>query len=163
MHHIMRCLLLITMVLVVSTVRGQEPSPVDTTEKSNWCLSGGILHGGGALLGAELEYLLFGERVGLQAGAGLYAYGMAMNIHLKPTLNSSYVSFVYWHQGIGERYVQSLIGITYMHRAPSGLCLQVGVGEVTDTGPNYAVMDKYFKNGAPDVMLLFSIGVYNLF
>ena len=114
----------------------------------------GILNGGGSLIGADIEYLVT-KHIGLQAGAGLVGYGFAMNYHFKPNIKSSGISLNYWHQGIGDSYVQSLFGSTYVYRSKKWFTFQVGLGIPLDTGPALPA-----GTVLPSIMLMYSIGGY---
>lgn len=80
--------------------------------KERFSLTVGILQGGGSLVGADLEVLL-SDYVGIQAGAGFIGYGAGLNVHLKPSIRSSFISLAYWHQGTGETHSQTVIGPTF--------------------------------------------------
>ena len=135
-------------------------SAIDTIDyknlevKKKMAIYFGLLHGGGSLVGADIEFLIH-NHIGLQVGVGLVGYGFAMNFHFKPDIKSSGISLNYWHQGIGDSFVQSLFGSTYVYRSKKWFTFQVGLGVPLDTGPA-------LPEGTvlPDVMLLYSIGAY---
>jgi hypothetical protein len=114
----------------------------------------GILQGGGSLIGADLEKLL-SRHIGAQVGAGYSGFGGGINYHLSPSIRSSFVSVQYWHQGIGDRYAQSMIGPSFVYRAPKWFSAQIGLGYVLEYGPNYPT-----SLGKSPVILLYSIGAY---
>lgn len=143
-------LLLVLLSLSISQVFSQDP--ID--EQKRLCATFGILQGGGSLIGADLEVLV-SKRFGLQAGAGFTGFGCGLNIHLKPTIRSSFLSLVYWHQGVGDSYTQSVLGPTFVYRAKKLLTAQLGFGFPLEKGPNWP-QDKT----QPPVMLLYSIGIY---
>jgi hypothetical protein len=68
--------------------------------KERNCVAGGILQGGGSLVGADLEFLLF-KGLGIQAGAGLIGFGAGINYHIQPdNIRTPFLSLQYWHQGV---------------------------------------------------------------
>jgi hypothetical protein len=60
-----------------------------------FCLTLGVLEGGGSILGFDLE-IPFSKIISLQGGAGLFGYGAGIDIHLRPTMRS-------FHSNIGIR------------------------------------------------------------
>lgn len=118
------------------------------------CFSFGFLQGGGSLIGFDIEVLL-GNIVGLQVGAGIVGYGGGLNIHLKPSVRSSCISFQYWHQGLEESYTQSLFGPSYIFRAKKIFTAQIGMGFALEKGPAWPS-----SKTQPQVMLIYSIGIY---
>jgi len=149
-----KLLLLLLAVSGIVNVYSQENSQEYFDQQKRLCATIGILQGGGSIIGADLEVLV-SKRVGLQAGAGFVGFGAGLNIHLKPTINSSFLSLAYWHQGAGDSYTQSLLGPTFVYRAKKWFTAQLGLGFALEKGPNWPV-DKT----QPPVMLLYSIGVY---
>lgn len=147
----MRQLILLFLVsFCLSNVFSQEA--IDQQKKL--CATIGILQGGGSLIGADLEVMAF-NRVGLQAGAGFVGFGAGLNIHLKPTIRSSFVSLAYWHQGVGYSYSQSLLGPSFVYRGKKWFTAQLGLGFALEQGPSWP-KDKE----QPPVMLIYSIGAY---
>ena len=69
-------------------------------------ISAGVLQGGGGLVGADFEFML-GNHFSAQAGIGFTSFGAGINYHFKPFINSSMISLLYWHQGIGNTYTQA--------------------------------------------------------
>ena len=114
----------------------------------------GFLQGGGALIGADFEYLV-SPKIGLQAGLGYIGFGAGVNYHLKPVINSSFISLAYWHQGIGSTFAQDAIGSVFTFRARKYLSASLGLGIPLSRGP---ALDIDFEQ--PPVMLLYSIGIY---
>lgn len=114
----------------------------------------GFLQGGGALIGVDFEYLVT-PKIGLQAGAGYIGFGAGVNYHVKPAINSSFVSLAYWHQGIGDTFAQDAIGSVFTFRASKYLSASLGLGIPLSRGP---ALDIDFEQ--PPVMLLYSIGIY---
>ena len=128
-------------------VNYEDPIP----ERGAWTI--GFLNGGGGLLGADLEILL-SEKVGIQGGIGLFSYGAGINYHLNyGGVRTSFINLGYWHQGIGDTYVQSMAGPSYIFRARKIFQLQLGLGAVLDTGPAH-------QGEEVPVMLLYSAGIY---
>lgn len=119
-----------------------------------YCVTIGVLQGGGSLVGADLEGMV-SERLGLQAGLGFIGFGAGLNIHVKPRINSSAVSIQYWHQGLEETHTLSLAGATYIFRARKVFTAQLGFGVVLDEGPG--LPDDYVSIPG---MLMYSIGIY---
>ena len=124
----------------------------EITEKA--ALTVGILQGGGSLIGADLEVLLT-KQLGLQVGAGLVGFGTAVNVHLKPTIRSSMISFTYWNQGTGQSFAQNAIGPTFVYRGERWFTAQIGIGKTLSKGPAFPEDVEQ-----PPVMLLYSIGGY---
>jgi len=117
-------------------------------------LTFGVLQGGGSLIGADLEILMT-ERIGIQAGMGMFGYGFGLNYHLKPGINTSFLSLAYWHQGVGDAFMQSRIGPTFVYRAKRIFTAQIGFGALLGTGPNTPDAIK-----ETPICLLYSIGLY---
>jgi len=129
-----------------------KPAPaIDFKTKA---ITVGFLQGGGALIGGDLEILL-SDRLGIQGGMGMFAYGFGLNYHLKPGINSSFLSFGYWHQGLGSTFVQSLVGPSFVFRAKKIFTFQIGLGAILERGPAYVT-------SAVEVpmILTYSIGMY---
>ncbi len=151
----MKKLFVLILILALSSQafpQGFVPETVDNSQKL--CATFGILQGGGSLIGADLEVLVY-DRIGLQAGAGFMGYGAALNIHFKPIIKSSFVSLTYWHQGVGDSYTQSMFGPTFVYRGKKWLTAQLGLGYALEKGPAWPD-DKE----QPPIMLLYSIGAY---
>ena len=133
---------------VVNQKRGRVPSEKQAS------VAVGFLNGGGGLVGLDFEYML-GKQVSVQAGAGFVSVGGALNYHFKPYINSSMISLVYMHQGVGNSYAASWLGPMYTFRAPKifqvsgGLGLKVGDGPAADADTKRA-----------SASLMFNIGVY---
>lgn len=112
----------------------------------------GVLMGGGGLIGADLE-LLVTKQLGLQLGAGLGSVGGGINYHLKPYINSSFVSVQYFHQGFGENHFGSYIGPMYVFRAKKMFQAGIGFGSVLSKGPRWELEDI-------PIILLYNVGLY---
>jgi hypothetical protein len=117
-------------------------------------ITAGFLYGGGSFIGVDFEFLA-APKVGLQIGAGYIGFGGGINYHLKPEINSSFVSLEYWHQGIKESFAQDAIGGVFTFRAKKLLSATLGLGIPLSKGP---ALDADFKQ--PPVMLLYAIGLY---
>lgn len=139
-------LLFIAALISVQVMAQRVPSEKKTT------ISAGVLMGGGGIVGANFEYMP-AKHFSFDVEAGLVSFGAGLNYHFKPYINSSMLSVVYWHQGVGDSYVQSVVGPVFTYRAPKVFQFQAGFGFKAGEGPN-AIED------GPDFMLLYSIGVY---
>lgn len=117
-------------------------------------ISAGFLQGGGGLVGADFEFMM-GNHFSVQAGMGLVSFGGGINYHFKPYINSSMISLMYWHQGIGASYTQSVLGPVFTYRAPKIFQCQLGLGAKVGEGP--AIPE---NNMNVPVILVYSIGVY---
>jgi hypothetical protein len=126
-----------------------------TGKEPKAAVSIGVLQGGGSLFGADFE-LLVTNRFGFQVGAGLVGLGAGLNYHLKPSISSSTISMIYWHQGLGDTYTQSLFGPSYIFRAKRFFTASLGLGYALEQGPGWPI-DKMEQ---PPVMLTYSIGMY---
>ena len=114
----------------------------------------GFLNGGGGLVGVDFEYLVW-NKLSVQAGIGAVSFGGAVNYHFKPYINSSMISLVYMHQGVGDSYTASWLGPMYTFRAPKIFQVSGGLGLKVGDGP--AATSETIKSSAS---LLFTIGVY---
>ncbi len=123
-------------------------------EPDRAALTVGILQGGGSLIGADLEVLLT-KQIGVQVGAGLIGFGTALNVHLKPDIRSSMVSFTYWNQGTGQSFAQNALGPSFVYRSKGWFTAQVGLGKTLQKGPAFPE-----DLEQPSFMLLYSIGGY---
>lgn len=152
-----KVLFLILMSAVSLTMNSQTVQQKTTNGSYNAeraSLSIGFLHGGGGLVGADFEALL-SNRVGLQLGAGLVSYSFGLNYHLKPGIRSSFLSLSYWHQGVGDAFVQSMVGPSYVFRGKRWFTTQIGLGYILDRGP--AFPDTMQRT---PVILTYAIGAY---
>jgi len=120
-------------------------------------LNVGVLMGGGGLIGADLEFLV-SKNAGLQLGAGLGSMGFGINYHLKPYINSQFVSVQYFHQGFGENHTWSLVGPMYVFRAKKIFQAGIGFGTVVSKGPRYEEL--FGGKNMPPVQMLYNIGLY---
>ena len=126
-------------------------------------ISVGFFMGGGSLIGTDAEFL-FNKRIGLQFGSGIVSatlgsVGLGLNYHLKPYINSQFVSIVYWNQGFGDYHYASYFGPVYSFRARKIFQFGIGFGTVMSKGP---VWNKAWENKtAPgNVALLYNIGLF---
>lgn len=145
--------ILFLVLICISTNLFSQDLPV-RNEILRRSISVGFLQGGGSLVGADLE-LLVNNNVGVQFGAGFVGFGAGINYHFKPSIRSSFVSFQYWNQGIGNGFVQSMIGPSFVYRGKKWFTFQIGAAALVDEGP--AMPADYT---APPVMLVYSIGAY---
>jgi len=136
---------------IVTSASQIEEGSVSPGTTSKLALNLGILMGGGSLLGADLEYMP-SSRLGLQAGMGISSFGVGLAYHLKDRINSSFISFQYWHQGFGDNHYASYVGPMFVYRAKKIFQAGFGFGAVVDEGPTSALNTK--------VVLLYNIGVY---
>lgn len=131
-----------------------QHAPGEQTKDSRASITIGILQGGGSLVGADLEFLAT-DRLGIQLGAGLVGYGGGINYHLKPTIRSSYFSFLYIHQGTGDSFVQSVAGPNFVFRGKRWFTIQIGAGIRIEEGPALPA-----KLKDTSFMLMYAIGAY---
>ncbi|MDY0105017.1 MAG: hypothetical protein RBS07_18945 [Lentimicrobium sp.] len=119
--------------------------------------SAGFMMGGGNLVGFDFEVWL-GKRFGFQAGTGVAAgsFGLGLNYHLQDRINSSFLSLVYWQQGVFDNHYASYVGPFFTLRLKRLLQAGVGLGYVVDKGP--AIYGTKYEN--MDVALLFNLGLY---
>lgn len=150
----MRLFTLTLLVTILLTSHAHSQAEISQPEEKRAAATFGILQGGGALIGVDLEVLAT-NRFGIQAGAGLMAFGAGLNYHLKPGIRSSFISLQYWNQGMGDRFVQSAVGPSFVYRGKKWFTCQLGLGKTLKKGPQFPA-DKEF----PPVMLLYSIGAY---
>jgi hypothetical protein len=128
-------------------------SQFDKNEPQN-SITAGFLEGGGSLVGFDYE-MMFTKSASLQLGAGIVGFGAGLNMHLKPTIRSTYISFQYWHQGYRESYTQSLVGPSLVFRAKKVFTCQIGFAYALEKGPAWPK-----KKTQPLVMLTYAIGAY---
>jgi hypothetical protein len=114
----------------------------------------GILEGGGSLVGFDYEFLVT-KSAGIQAGAGIIGFGASLNIHLKPTIRSTFIALQYWHQGFGTSFTQSLLGPSIVFRAKKIFTGQIGFGFALEKGPAWPE-----RETQPPIMLTYAIGIY---
>jgi len=127
----------------------------------------GIGMGGGGAVGADCEFLV-SDRFALQCGLGINLVKLeeptmevGINYHLKPLINSSFVSLQYAQQGFKNDKIVSLLGPMFVYRTKRpGVGIQVGafVGMIVSKGPLY--FEKGLDKNKLPALLLFNIGVY---
>lgn len=154
----------ITVLLVMlpfSSLLCQEQKTEEPAAHKN-AVTIGFLQGGGSFVGVDYESLLFG-RFGIQVGVGYLGFGAGMNIHFRPTVRSSFISFVFWNQGLlNDLLSQRIVGATYVYRGKRGFTAQIGAGYVVKRGDEAEEYMKDFFNTdtLPSIILLYSIGGY---
>ncbi len=151
-------------------------SQVESPSIPTNCISIGLGNGGGSLLGIDYE-LIAADFIGIQGGLGfspfgegltlryqetlgLFSFGpglsadCSINYHFRPGARSSMVGISYWYRFGNHKddgyFVQSIIGASFVYRAPKWFTIQAGLGHSTS---------KYFE-GDPKLFLLFSMGAY---
>jgi len=157
--------ILVTILLLIATEklaaqdyyeeRTKTNSTTNLISQETSCVSVGILHGGGSLVGADLEFLL-SPRFGAQVGAGLVGFGGGLNFHFKPDIRSSFISVQYYNQGIGNNFVQSMVGPAFVYRSRKWFTFSVGLGAILEVGDE----EIYDEGEQPDVILTYAIGAY---
>lgn len=141
-------------------IHAQEENPSakqsqkDVQERKENAITIGFLKGGGSLLGADLEVMM-AERFAVQFGVGFIGFGAGLNYHLKPEINSSYVSLQYWNQGFGRTFSQNLIGPSFVFRAKKIFAAQLGFAAPLSKGPAFPA-----NKVQPPIMLTYAVGLY---
>lgn len=118
----------------------------------------GILQGGGGLVGFDFEQLIT-DRIGLSFGVGVISYGVSAHYHIKPGIESSSVALNYWHQGISDSHVQSIIGPSYVFKFGKLFSAQIGFGAIVEKGQLFEEAYRDFES-EPNTVLLYSFGVF---
>lgn len=135
-----------------------EVPKLEKIKKQSFTL--GFLNGGGSLVGLDYQALLGSSNVALQIGAGFIGWDIGVNYYFEPDMHSEYLSFAYWSQGGGDRYVKYL-GVTYGFKAFGWLNGQIGLGYTLEVSEGMAeALEDAGAAEMPDVLLLYSIGVY---
>ena len=149
--------LLALLVLFTFSTNGllAQENDAPATEESRLAISTGFLMGGGGLIGADLEFMPT-NRLGLQAGVGLGSFGFGLNYHFQDRINSSFISLVYWQQGLGDNHYASYVGPLYTFRARRFFQASVGYGLVVNEGP--AIRGTRYEGTTAS--LLFNIGLF---
>ena len=153
-HLLIACCLATTFSFAQNVVDTVYTTPLYKPVPATKAITVGFLQGGGSLIGGDLEILL-SDRLGIQGGIGMFAYGFGLNYHLKPGISSSFLSFGYWHQGLGSTFVQSLVGPSFVFRAKEIFTAQIGLGAILQRGPAYVTSDVEVP-----MILTYSIGLY---
>jgi len=135
-----------------------EWKPVSEGRTERTAINFGFLMGGGSI-GGDLEFMV-GNKAALQFGAGLGSVGCGINYHLKPYINSSFVTAQYWYQGFGENHYASYLGPMFVFRAKKILQIGIGFGTIVSKGPR--IIEYCAKKGidVPSAALLWNIGLY---
>jgi hypothetical protein len=140
----------------------------------NFTFTSGLMYGGGALFGFEIENKFF-NRIGIQHGYGFsysegmnehtiglvhlginyLSFGAGLNYHFKPTLKSSYISFQYWTQGVFNDFLQGSTGPVFVYRGKKSFTAQIGLAYVITKEP--ILLYNYIKK---PFMLTYAIGFY---
>jgi len=126
---------------------------------SDMAISVGVLNGGGALIGVDMEKLVT-DRIGLSVGAGLVAFGAGLNIHFSPTVSSSSIRIGFNNQGTtGENVMMRSVGVSYLGRSSTGK-FEWQLGLAHPFNVNQKVKDAFGGEDPPPVILTYSIGAY---
>jgi hypothetical protein len=149
----MKHFLIMMMIFISTNLFSQTEQAGEQVEKRN-SITIGVLQGGGSLYGFDMEFLLT-DQFGFQIGVGFIGFGAGLNYHFKPSIRSSFISLQYWNQGIGDYFVQNVIGPNFVFRGKKWFTAQIGLGVPLDEGP---AMPDYYEQ--PPVMLMYSIGAY---
>ena len=96
----------------------------------------GAFMGGGGLIGVDLGVLL-GNRIGIQGGVGLPSFGIGLNYHLRPYINSSFVSLKFSQLGFGNLHTATTIGPGFDFRTRRFFQAGIDFGYVINKGPNF--------------------------
>lgn len=130
----------------------QDNSENDSLKLKN-SISVGLMHGGGSLLGADYERLIF-RNFGGQFGFGLLAAGAGVNWHLKPEINCSFVSVQYWYQGWDGKFLQSVGSANFVYRSKKKwLTFQLGLGYRFRKGDHHI-----FKETKTSFLITYAVG-----
>lgn len=120
------------------------------TSNAKAAISAGFFQGGGSTIGIDMEFL-FLKRLGLQVGGGFGGFGAGINFHIKPKINSTFLSIQYWNRINYAKY----IGPTIVYRGRSWLTAQLGIGKIFDKNPD---LTEEFSDSK--YAILYSIGAY---
>ncbi|MCC5917449.1 MAG: hypothetical protein JJU02_09005 [Cryomorphaceae bacterium] len=128
----------------------QKPQP-----KEKVALAAGLGHGGGGIVGAEVE-LMFTERFGFQMGVGLPSVQFGINIHFDDWVRSSYISFQLNNLGGFEsNHINTSLGPHFYYRGKKWLTLGLGTAFVVSEGPGH----KHIF-GEANLLINISVGIY---
>ena len=97
----MKGLIFSMFILLPISLYVEVDSTLQAQSSPNMAVSWGYLMGGGAMFGADVEYLFAKNRWGVQAGVGLVSFGAGVSYHLKPSASSSFISVQYWNTWFG--------------------------------------------------------------
>lgn len=121
----------------------------DSAASPGMAVNAGFLMGGGAALGVDVEYLFAKNRWGVQAGAGVVSFGAGLSYHLRPRINSPFVSLQYWRQLGSQKY--DILGVMYVYRYKKWLQAGAGLG---------ALLSESGEAKAGDVLPMFQAGIF---
>jgi hypothetical protein len=155
MRNLLPILILLLSVELSAQDYYEEKSSRIPVAQETTCITVGILHGGGSLIGADLEFLL-SPRFGAQVGMGLVGFGGGLNYHFKPGVRSSMLSVQYYNQGIGDNFAQSMVGPSFVYRSQKWFTFSVGLAGILEVGD----MEIYDEGEQPSVLLTYAIGAY---
>ena len=130
----------------------QYAGEVETVKSS--AITIGILQGGGSMVGVDFEGQVY-KNLSLQFGIGYVGAGAGVNFHFSNSLRSSFLSVMFWNQGVGNAHTQTLVGPNFVYRSQSWFTAQIGLGFALNKGRAYTPnMDQ------PPVMLMYAVGVF---
>lgn len=144
------CAILLGFFAITTNAQDKQASIPELKKNS---ITLGFHQGGGSVIGLDYERLIKGG-VGIQVGVGYLGYGCGLNLHFRNDIKSSFFSFQYWNQGIGDKFKQNLAGFNFVYRSRKHfLTGQAGLGFPLETGPAYP-----FGKEKPFVALMLAIG-----
>jgi hypothetical protein len=123
----------------------------------NSCISVGLLNGG-SLAGVDFEALVI-KNAGIQVGSGVFGFDVGLTYHFTQNIQSQCINLGYYHQGIANTYIQSLVGLSYIFRAKRLFTFQIGLGYQVDKGSDIKQLEKYYTS---KFCPIFCIGIYIL-
>lgn len=124
-------------------------------DRKSTAITVGVLNGGG-LLGAELTTML-SRKVSGHIGLGFVGACIGVNLHTRPTVASSSITFEIRSQGVAEIYTDTSVGLGYTLRYKS-LAMQLGAAYRLDKGPN-TIKNWNTRSVIPQI----SLGYFNPF
>lgn len=150
----MKKLCLLAAILLVSTFAKAQFTETIEPAQERFATNIGVFFGGGSLVGTDLE-IMATNRFGVQLGVGLIGYGAGLNLHLRPTIRSPYLSLQYYNQGTGASLTNRAVAVNYVYRGRKWFAFQVGLAKTLEKGPAWPSTMQY-----PDVMLTYALGFY---
>ncbi len=112
----MKKLILLVSILFVTTFAKAQFDIVPVEPEKRTAINIGLLFGGGAMVGADLEFLV-SPKFGVQIGA------------------SSYLSLQYWNQGTGSTLTNRSLGANFVYRGKKWFVGQIGLAKTLEKGP----------------------------
>lgn len=107
---------------------GPPEAPPDV--RYNNAITFGLGHGGGSVVGVDLERRLAGP-LGIQLGAGIPGAGCAVNWYFRSSVNGPAISLWYWDQSYFKRMIpEKTIGLAGRLRSSGIMTSQLGLGYV---------------------------------